>query len=85
MTLRSKPLKEHDTVRLRIIAERLQAAHGKRVKPRRIALWWVDSITGRGRLLSGQACQSRTRSGRRWRLVLRIKRRVATWYRRREL
>lgn len=84
MTLRSRPWKEHDTVRLKIIAERLQALHSKR-RPRRIARWWVDRITGRGRLLTGTADGSRSRGGRRWRLVLRLKRLVATWYRRREL
>lgn len=84
MTLRSRSWKEHETVRLRIIAERLHAPLKRQVRPRRIARWSVD-WRGRGRLLTGQASQSKTPCGRRWRLVLRIKRRVATWFRRREL
>ncbi len=85
MTLRSKRSKEHDTVRLRIIAERLHGPLVHQVRPRRIARVSVDWRTGRVRLLPGQASQSKTPRGRRWRLVLRIKRRVATWFRRREL
>ena len=82
MSLRSRGWKEYDTVRLRLIAARLQAAHGKPVKPRRIARW---SLCGRRwRLLRGHASEHQ-RAGRRWRTVLRLKRRVATWYRRREL
>lgn len=83
MTLRSKPWKEHDTVRLRIIANRIAAPCAG--KPKRIARWWVDERTGRGRLLTGHASKHRTRAARRWRTVLRLKRLVATWYRRREL
>jgi hypothetical protein len=82
MTLRSRPWKEHDTVRLRIIAERLQYAHGERQRPRRIARW--SKCGRRWRVLTGHASEHQ-RAGRRWRMVLRIKRRVATWYRRREL
>ncbi len=85
MTLRSKPWKAQPTVRLLLIEQRLRGLHEKRPKPRRIAMWWVDAITGRGRMLTGHADQSRTRTGRRYRLRLRIKRRVATWFRRREL
>lgn len=85
MTLRSRPYKEHDTVRLRLIAKRLHEPLVKQAKPRRIARVSVEHRTGRVRLLLGQASQSKTPCGRRWRLVLRLKRRVATWFRRREL
>lgn len=82
--MRSKPWKEHDTVRLRIIAERITApACGK---PKRIARWSeVNHRTGLHRLLLGHASKHREPGARRWRTVLRLKRRVATWYRRREL
>lgn len=83
MTLRSKPWKEHDTVRLKIIADRIGAPECG--KPKRIARWWVDQRTGRGRLLTGHASKHRHPAARRWRTVLRLKRRVATWFRRREL
>lgn len=85
MTLRSRPYKEHDTVRLRLIAERLHEPLVKQAKPRRIARFSAEGGAGRVRLLTGHASQSKTPCGRRWRLFLRLKRRVATWYRRREL
>lgn len=85
MTMRSRPWKAQPTVRLLLIENRLRQPRDKREKPRRIARWWIDRITGRGQVLTGHADQSRTRTGRRYRLRLRIKRRVATWFRRREL
>ena len=71
-------------MRLRIIAERIQAPQCGLV--RRIARWSeVNHRTGLHRLLLGHASKHLEPGARRWRTVIRLKRLVATWYRRREL
>jgi len=81
--IRSKPFKEFESVRLRIIEQRIHQPLRHQPKPRPIARWCRVGI--HWALLQGHASQHVTLGGRRFRLVLRLKRHVATWFGRREL